>query len=120
PSVELLRHSGVVGPVVVLEHAYYGWARSFYLPQQHRLLFHSEKKEGFAEFLRKHDVGVVILSPTLTNDPLYKSDPEFRRFVEQDGDDAFTVLVAPHAQTRVAVRKDLLPDAPRHEQASAR
>lgn len=108
PSVRLLRHSGVAGPVVVLEHAYYGWARSFYVSQPHRLLFHSDKKEGFAEFLRKHDVGVVMLSPTLANDPLYASDPEFRQFVTERGGDAFAVLEAPRGLTRVAVRKDLL------------
>jgi hypothetical protein len=109
PSVRLMRRSGVAGPVVVLEHSYYGWARSFYVPQPHSLLFHSEKKAGFAEFLRTHGVGVVMLSPTLADDPLYASDPEFRRFVESGGGDEFTILEAPHALTRVAVRKDLLP-----------
>jgi hypothetical protein len=63
-------------------------ARSFYAAQKHQLLFHSEKKEGFGEFLRKNDVGVVMLSPTLANDPLYASDPEFRQFVAEDGGEA--------------------------------
>lgn len=110
-TVELLRQSGVSGgPIVVLEHQYYGWVRSFYIAQPHRLLFHPEKREGFATFLQKHDVGVVLLSPALADDPSYDSDPEFHEFLQTNGGEQYTILESSRSLTRVAVRKDLLDD----------
>ena len=57
---------------------------------------------------RRADIGVIVLDPVLLNDPSYRDDPQFQRFVTGKQAGEFTFFDVPDLPVRIAVRKDLL------------
>jgi hypothetical protein len=66
---------------------------------------------GFREFVRRCDIGVVILSPLFRLEASYRDDPEFKEFAGGGWADRFAYLPVSGTCFQLAVRKDLL--APR-------
>jgi hypothetical protein len=101
-TVEALRALGLRGERVILapefSHAVYARIPFRWIPQ-------NGKDRPFSDFLRQHDVDVVIASPRLRDDARFRDDPEFRSFLEDDGDHrGFVLTRVPRSSTTIAVR----------------
>src|SRR5262245_6665965 len=78
-----------------------------------RYVFAATKKDlGFSEFIRRHNIDLIVLGPGLEADPDYRDDPEFRQMVAGRWADRFTYLSVPATSYRLVVRKDALADCP--------
>src|SRR5262249_48135777 len=86
-----------------------GTSVGFYSALPHRVVCYNEKREGFWDFIRDRDVGVVILDGCLCADVLYRDDAAFQEFFASGRPDAFTLFDVPASDVRIAVRNDLLP-----------
>jgi len=71
------------------------------------------KAGPFGEFIRRANVGIIVLDSWLLNDPAYHDDPEFQEFVAGKQADDFAFYDAPDTPVRIAVRRDLLAETPR-------
>jgi hypothetical protein len=67
-----------------------------------------QKDTPFWEFVRRHDITMVVLSPTLLNDPHFEGDSDFRAFSSGERTGDFRLFSVRSGKLRVAVRKDLL------------
>jgi hypothetical protein len=66
------------------------------------------KAEGFTGFLRRHDIGIVVLDPVLKEYVLYRDDPEFLAFLRAPEQSGFVVVPTVPGLVSLAVRRDLL------------
>ncbi len=66
------------------------------------------KTEPFFSFIKKHDVGLVISSKTLREDPSYSSDSQWRRFLDDYGDYGFIRMEVPGTERTLYVSKKAL------------
>jgi hypothetical protein len=73
--------------------------------------FSAQPGAGFEEFVRANDVGVIVIDPGLVAfGPVLRNTPEARALAAGTESALFRVFpVEGHPQTRVAVRRDLLP-----------
>jgi hypothetical protein len=69
----------------------------------------SEKNTGFRESVTNRKIGMVIVTKLLMIDIRFKSDPEWQDFLQHYNTCGFVQVQVPRSETRVLVRKDLLP-----------
>ncbi|QJW99472.1 hypothetical protein [Frigoriglobus tundricola] len=111
-SVRAIRDLGLRPPVVFLDFFpmasfYAGFGSGFVSP------IAVLPGERFADFIRRANIGVVVLHPFLAEYPQIRDDPDFRALVEGRDSGAFAVFpVEGYALLRIAVRRDLLPAPP--------
>ena len=68
---------------------------------------HQLKTEGFGEFVRRFDIGIVLLDERLRADERFATDPAFLALWDGRDTGPFAILATPGGH-RVAVRRDLL------------
>src|SRR5207253_704007 len=70
------------------------------------------KAEGFWNFVRRHNVNVIVLSKYLCFDPAYRDDPEFKDFLAGKRLEDFELFPVPDLPEQmameIAVRRDAL------------
>jgi hypothetical protein len=106
PIAAALHDLRITAPVTLLDYA--GDARAFYAGLPCRVVAPQEKAGDFREFLRRRDIGVVVLDPGLLSDVCYRDDPTFKDFVAGKTADDFRLFPVPHVPVKIAVRQDLL------------
>jgi hypothetical protein len=107
PIARALHDLRITAPVNLLDYA--GDARAFYAGLPCRVVAVQEKTGDFRAFLRRRDVGVVVIDPGLLSDVCYRDDPSFKDFVAGKQTDDFRLFRVPHVPVKIAVRRDLLP-----------
>ncbi len=108
-SVQAIRAMKLQAPVLMMDN---GAARSFYAGfgdvYVHPLQV--PPGEGFLPFVKRANIGLVVLDPVTTTVPQLRDDPDLKALVEREESDVFRVFrVEGHPEIRLAVRKDLLP-----------
>jgi hypothetical protein len=98
-------------PIVILDYCSYG--HTFYAGLSADTPNVAAKAEGFWQFVRRHQVNVIVLSPELRADPAYRDDPEFKEFLAGKRLEDFELFPVPNLPvlkaTQIAVRRDVLP-----------
>jgi hypothetical protein len=79
----------------------------------------SEKNTGFRELVTNRKIGMVIVTKLLMTDIRFKNDPEWQDFLQHYDTCGFVQVQVPHSETRVLVRKDLLPQGYKMPSSSA-
>jgi hypothetical protein len=110
-TVAALRALHLQKPIVVLD--YVGNAHTFYAGLSADAPNVATKTEGFWQFVRRHHVNVIVLSPHLILDPSCRNDPEFKEFVAGKRLEDFELFSVPNLPAQfvmqIAVRSDALP-----------
>src|SRR5262249_38820995 len=108
-TAAVLRGLHLRGPLVTLEWT--GFARLTYANLPCRWVAVAEKKEGFRRFIREHGINVIVLAPDMKFNPALHDDPEFQEFLA-GGHGDFALVPVPNIKTQIAVRNDLVNQAP--------
>jgi hypothetical protein len=101
-TVEALRALDLPGERVVFDAEF---SRAVFARIPFRWVAINEKDRPFSQFLRDNDIDVVIITPRLREDARFRDDPEFRSFIEWEGDHlGFILSQVPRADVRIAYR----------------
>jgi hypothetical protein len=68
-------------------------------------------RQGFAEYLRRHDIHVVEVDPIIRRQPAFADDPEFHEFLAGGSAERFVFVPVAGTLSTLAVRADRLPAA---------
>jgi hypothetical protein len=81
---------------------------NIYAGDNFRRMREFEKDTPFNRFLLAQDIGVIVLSDTLSNDVRFKQDTEWQSFLVHYQQKGFDKIPVPESQRTLFVRKDLL------------
>jgi hypothetical protein len=104
-TVDVLRSLNIKGRVVVLEQ---GYSYAFYAGFDFVRFLEWTKDRGFGSLLHDSNIGLVVLSPDLDQNPAFTQDPEYVAFVGDPGRFGFRVVPVPGHAIRLALRSDVV------------
>jgi hypothetical protein len=110
-SVETVRRLGLRAPVLFMDHS--GAPRSFYAGYGPTYVHptHMTPGEGFLDFVRRTNAGLVVIEPLAVACPQLRGDPDFRALAEGRESELFRLVrVEKYPEISFAVRRDLSPN----------
>ena len=103
-TVDVLRSLNIKGRVVVLEQ---GYSYAFYAGFDFVRFLEWTKDWRFGALLHDSNIGLVVLSPDLDQNPAFTEDPDYVAFVRDPGRFGFRVVPVPGHAIRLALRSDV-------------
>ncbi len=91
-TVSFLRQLNLTEPVHILEA---GGGLGLYVGRNYSGVSQTEKERPFTEFLSRHSINMVVVSPRLSHDVRFRDDPQWRRFVQNPGAFGFLKMDVP-------------------------